>query len=292
MSEISLYSSYDRYAWGGFSVGPRMHRWNNENIEIPWDKFQEQNGLRKHYEICPYCNSIITVTNLTDTYIYDEDGDCTIYQCNECGYWISSINICDFQSSFTKTAFSVQKRFPIKSKNIPIDELAAFLKNKSHLTKYLHHQTFEKLTGELLKVEYGAYEVIHVGKVADRGIDVILIVSENEKILVQCKRRLKDGAVESVSTVKLLLGTLVEHRSLKGIVFSNADYFSYHAIKLTQNANVNDAGYEIKLYDKSVLNLLLDKYPTTPPWDAFFKNELKGTGIAKAHPEESGSHRW
>jgi predicted helicase len=159
--------------------------------------------------------------------------------------------------------------------------------------RHVHPKAFERLVAECFRANWKPVETLHVGRVGDNGIDVILIMSDEQRWLIQCKCRQREGAVEGVQPVRELLGTLVASGEMCGIVVSTADHFSYHAQRLSRKKAVVDAGYQIKLVDEGILRQMLADNSMAPefsllnrrgwveqstdaPWFEFFRGGLMG----------------
>src|SRR5260370_14483325 len=108
----------------------------------------------------------------------------------------------------------------------------------------------EKLVAECFRAVWQHVEVVHVGKPGDGGVDVLFVTSQGDRWIVQCKRRSAAGAVESVETVRALLGALVENNSLRGVVVSTAKKFRVSARHLSEKMRAR--GCRVELFDASV----------------------------------------
>lgn len=77
----------------------------------------------------------------------------------------------------------------------------------------------------LLKDYYGEWEVVHLGGYRDKGIDLKLVLNNEEPFLVQIKRRKILLKNEGVKVVRELNGVLFHDNNTKGIIITTAkDY--------------------------------------------------------------------
>ncbi|MES2773368.1 MAG: restriction endonuclease [Bacteroidota bacterium] len=224
------------------------------------------------YVYCPYCKSTLQQFSTDDLYRNaggDDDGH-SVWVCPVCNFWVAHSGVSDIQTIRHFSAISVLKNYDIRDKHFPLNDLMLYLKKDSSLLKVIDPYRFEKVVAEFLRHEWKPCEVVHVGKPHDKGIDVILIISDSERWLIQCKRRGNSGAVESVDTVRKLLGTMVEHNILNGIVVTTADRFSRDAINLTQLNSLKNFGLKVKLTDFGILREIIPQIIIKEPWADFY----------------------
>jgi hypothetical protein len=101
---------------------------------------------------------------------------------------------------------AILKEFKTNDVNLPIAALLNALAKDKRLLHQIHPTKMEELAQSVLS-DFFNCEVMHVGKAGDGGKDLI-VIQKDEPILVQVKRRSKENAVESVSTVRDILGTI------------------------------------------------------------------------------------
>jgi len=135
-------------------------------------------------------------------------------------------------------------------------ELAQYLRRRPNAWCRFTPAGLEQVVADILRANYREAEVIHVGRPGDGGVDVLLIDSGGPTWLVQVKRRSKPESVESVETLRNLLGAIVLHGTLHGLVVSTADRFSTRTRAAVTTAR--QFGYEIRLADRGVLERMLD----------------------------------
>ncbi len=264
--------------------------------------------IGKRISGCPYCGTALSpaeissdVGGLEEYLLRNEEGDGRLLEhslkvCVKCGFWNARCNKGRGSVGLVERSYAaaVKRIFPIDAPKPAINELKEYLRRKPHLMTDIDATVFERLVGDIFKDTWGDVEVIHVGKTNDGGVDLVLIVADNVRWLVQCKRRQSLKATEGVRTVRELLGSLVTEGELKGIVVSTANHFSFEARKLAGNPNLVDTGYEIELCDFGVLKEMMAgstpgsdiDEPSTGktvvvsaegPWASFFTNPWNHT---------------
>lgn len=145
-----------------------------------------------------------------------------------------------------------------------LSEVAQFFRRNPRLYNSVAPKYLEQLVARIFR-ECGEYaEVTHIGRPDDGGVDVVLVESHAASWLVQVKRRESPAAVESVSTVRNLLGTLILENSDRGIIVSTADHFSLRARQAVDRSA--GSGFLIRLLDKRALDALLGRALPEAPW--------------------------
>ncbi len=110
------------------------------------------------------------------------------------------------------------------------------------------------------------------GGPGDGGVDVILVQSSTPT-LVQVKRRSKPEAIENVSTVRELLGTLLVQGKQSGIIVSTASRFSSQAVREAQVPVVRNMGYKLCLYNYDALfEVIRHTASNEQPWEGLWKS--------------------
>jgi hypothetical protein len=122
----------------------------------------------------------------------------------------------------------------------------------------------ETLVADIFRANYRHSEVIHVGRPADRGIDVIFIDTACTKWLIQVKRRACARKSEGFAALQSLLGTMALEGERHGLIVSTANSFSYQARRAQRLAR--QQGYIIELYDKGVLDRMVGALLPQVPW--------------------------
>jgi len=111
-------------------------------------------------------------------------------------------------------------------------------------------------------------EARHVGGPGDRGIDIVLIISD-KPLIVQVKRRSSPNSIESVKVVRELLETLLSENFCHGVVVNTAKRFSKEAVRLVELPVIVNKGYTIELYDYSAVFEIIGRSSKInyQPWD-------------------------
>lgn len=146
-----------------------------------------------------------------------------------------------------------------------LSEVAQFFRRNPRLYNSVAPRYLEQLVARIFRDSGNYAEVTHVGRPDDGGVDVVLVESDEASWLVQVKRRESPAAVESVSTVRNLLGTLILENSDRGVVVSTADHFSLRARQAVDRSA--GSGFLVRLLDRSALDALLGRALPEAPWE-------------------------
>ena len=275
--DILSYSDFDRVEYSGCVEKPiTVYRINGQDVAPPTGIEIDRAG--EAVVRCPYCDSTVSAIDQTSSYpstfeMGGGDYDQTfLYRCTACAFWAASVHLPEFASRRDFMGAGVLRKYSPVSPAIPLTELAAYLNSHPAELRLLDPRLFERLVAECFRAVWKPVDVIHVGGPADGGVDVVLIVSENKRWLVQCKRRRSGDSVEGVATVRSLLGALLAEGELRGVVVFSADHFSYHARSLASAKSLTKAGYEIKLIDYGVLREMMGEMSGAlqTPWAQYF----------------------
>ena len=250
----SLYREYDTCEYNGHYSG--LYSYYINRNEITSNQLEEVKNVFNSTSNCPYC-----ATHLA-RYVFesiDYSDDSVLNICTNCGYWQVGAHDVYTDGWYWRSRWvaSVQAKFNIKAPVAPMDELIQFLRCRPNATRFLDPRVFEELITHCFRANWQSVQVIHVGKVADGGVDIILVEADEKRWLVQCKRRKNEAAVESVKTVREMLGTLVSENQTRGIVVSNADHFSHYATRLAAKEHIKALGYTIRLLDRGVITQMI-----------------------------------
>jgi hypothetical protein len=145
-----------------------------------------------------------------------------------------------------------------------LEEIAQWFRQHPKLYNSVEPKYLESLVARIFAATGEYCDVLHVGRPDDGGVDVVLVEANDATWLVQVKRREHPSSVESVSTVRNLLGTLLVEDSIHGMVVSTADHFSFRAQSIVEN--VNKRGYVVRLVDRKALDRLLASRLPNAPW--------------------------
>ena len=236
--------------------------------------------------ICPYCNSGKNIkSNLFREYPDDPYGwksnldpsEDILITC-QCGWWKASNDLYGSYRETTVPALSgVAKNFHVGDVETPIELLRKYLADNNKDLSLINPNSFERLMKDCLKDAYAPCEVIHVGGVGDRGIDLKLILSDKETYLVQVKRRAKLDSSEGVDVVRTLNGVLFRENNPKGMVITTARKFTNAAYEETKVDSKLSIPYDMKLLAFSEVINMLSLKPSTPykPWTKGIKIKIK-----------------
>jgi len=243
-----------------------------------YDLFFKERG------ICPSCNQkaklvhdIYDIRNALTADIFQEK----IWECQVCGWWeaedyfMSDEDLLDDDYNLykeTKLYHSIVKGFNISDLNIPLTTLLNELQKDTKGLYEIHPNKMEELSGYVLASFFDC-DVKYVGKSGDGGKDLILIFKD-DPILVQVKRRSKENSVESISTIRDLLGTLFIENSRKGMVVSTANHFSKKSLEVkTDLLEENKLDYfELIDFKRFIEMLNLIRVSNTKPWEKLLEN--------------------
>jgi HJR/Mrr/RecB family endonuclease len=87
---------------------------------------------------------------------------------------------------------------------------------------------------DCLKDAHSPCEVIHTGKTADGGVDLMMILDNDESYLVQVKRRTNLSSKEGVKVVRELNGVLFREGKAKGMIITTASGYTKPAVEETK----------------------------------------------------------
>ena len=212
---------------------------------------------------CPFCGGAISITeNHFDTGAGSVS--LTTRICSTCGYWTT--DRCEGWTVDTSASgYFTELREPILftfgriQQDDPLFEILHYVKSNKLGVLDMNPNRFEQLVGAILN-ECFCCDVTHVGRTNDGGTDLFFIQND-EKVLVQVKRRSKQNSCESVRVVRELIGTMTIEQSRKGILVTTADHFSDNSMAVKKRL-YSEQNIEIDLIDRSRLFHLLDSVPS------------------------------
>ena len=148
--------------------------------------------------------------------------------CPVCQWWqVVQLNIdLMWKSGHSRGIYTqaILKTTGVSDKAIPTDELGRYLSKHPDHVYYIHDKKMEELVAAILR-EHQNCEVKHVGKSHDRGVDLLLVQSE-EITPIQIKRRTQPGKAEGVQVVRELMGVMLREGYKNAMVVTTADRFS------------------------------------------------------------------
>jgi hypothetical protein len=233
--------------------------------------------LRTRLE-CPFCDSPLAIEAVyehydnfdrscildTDEPPTDEYMHGTLAVCLRCWYWHWYASCTLGLVGGWDAAVAKMRSF---DRNAPPDcmqELAAHLRQDPNRWNTLDPKKLESIVAEIWRHNYDYADVIHVGKPADGGVDVLFVDSRNGQWLIQVKRRSNPRIGEGVGVLRNLLGAMHLHQSSLGIVVSTADHFTHHARAAASKAK--SLGATLELVDRGRLDRMLEGYHPPFPW--------------------------
>jgi len=267
MPELTSYSEYcSCYSMGGVDAIKFIPHVNmTDASEQDFRRFEKVASL--HTACCPYCGGGMRRCDMSRS-DYEKR---ILYRCSSCLFWVAEREDYEDQSGGHGYACGIIRSFDAADPQVPIDVLRAECEARPDLLRVITPRALETLVAAVFGDAWGPVEVKHVGQPADGGVDVVMVQQSGATILVQVKRRARPGSSESVRTVRELLGALLEHGAMRGIVVTTADHFSYHAQRLASAPRLRELGYEIDLTDIGILRQLLRENPSHEPWQRYFE---------------------
>lgn len=226
---------------------------------------------------CPYCRVRMTrFENVLRDKIEDElpafSSQSSLEICDNCQHWehfefrseTYDVRALLFDKYVISATCSKTREFDTIAPEGSLGEIAQWFRRHPSLYNSVDPKYLELLVARIF-ADSGEYcEVLHVGRPDDGGVDVVLIESNDATWLVQVKRREHPKSVESVTTIRNLLGTLVLEGSTRGIVVSTADHFSFRAESAVKRAA--SSGFTIQLLDRAALDCILRRRMPDAPW--------------------------
>lgn len=195
----------------------RAEAWNNRNYYGP-------RGL------CPFCRIQAPIAHKATRH----STHTTVWQCDMCGWWEHEEEYREGAAighpAFTGVIHQAFLRsFRSSDKDAPLMTLLSAIDKDPNIVHEVHPSRFEQLVQYVFDAYYSC-EVVHCGRSHDGGVDLIMIDSDIPT-LIQVKRRGARNPVESVRSIRELLGSMLIARSRKGVFVSTADHFSPDAEK-------------------------------------------------------------
>lgn len=221
---------------------------------------------------CPYCGGPLSRFHHErdpNKYKFDEilsEYSIELRLCRWCYYWCYRRDVWFEMAIFTGPIHSLALSKAATYEDVHTEcnnELSRYLRQRDELWHQLPPAKIEKLVADVFRAHFPDSEVLHVGRPADGGKDIILIDADDEKSLIEVKARQSADHVEPVQTLRNLLGAMVggEDRALKGVVVSTCDHYSYQAKKFADG--LVDTAYSIELTDRGKLTRMLSPLAKT-----------------------------
>jgi len=148
----------------------------------------------------------------------------TCFQCEICGWWEVRLKQLAGNYSQQHVYQALINEASINSLQIPIKELSHYISLNPDKIYNIHFKKMEALVRDLF-AEHFRCEVIHCGQSHDKGIDLLMVMSD-EVVPIQIKRRMSPGKVEPVNLVREMLGVMLRDGYKSAALVTTADRFS------------------------------------------------------------------
>ena len=249
---------------------------DQSSLEIPGEERLLINGNAPHR--CLYCHSELTASRQLKSRVdyFHRGGEnqatATLLVCAACGWWLYKYwyNVkhrsTGGKSSYNGSSniYGVFEKYDVSSSDVPLHALRSYLGTHPTDMVLTNSVKFEQLIGDVFKDHWSDVEVVHVGKTADGGVDLMAVRNDVITCLVQVKRRTRLGGTEPVDTVRELNGVLLERGVPSGAVVTTAARFSKPAIKAAAGSAVSLARYNVQLFAfDDVVSLMRARRPRT-----------------------------
>ncbi|MDE7327661.1 MAG: restriction endonuclease [Lachnospiraceae bacterium] len=240
---------------------------NFQAVNYTMDKLTEKKGF------CPFCKKKI------NNEVYHEMNNninwCTaveyehVVQCPQCGWWehLYSFSSDDTDQGLRATSSeltqAILRTYDEDSKSVPVEILNKYIAENPEKIYGINDKKMEELVACVFK-DFMDCDINLVGKSHDGGKDLILL-NGDKQIFVQVKRRTQASKVESVSSIRDLIGASIIGEANACIFVTTADHFSKPAQNAAQKVvekKVLDS-FELIDYHRFVdmLKLQRENYP-------------------------------
>jgi hypothetical protein len=232
----------------------------------------------KPKNICAYCNLEMTTLHGSWENLYAGSTmgvrccESQLFYCTKCGWWnylntdYADLGDRDHPSYYTSRK-PILRVLDSSSSILPLSVLEQeFQKNPSVLAS-INPTKMEEFVKYIFEGFYKC-EVIHCGKSGDKGIDLIVINSDNP-IAVQVKRRSNINSKEQIKNVREFIGALTVNNYRHGIYVTTSNDFTKQTCNEVSSVlnNRHMDYFELINFDKlsSIFNLV--KKENLKPWD-------------------------
>jgi hypothetical protein len=179
---------------------------------------------------CIYCADDLSIEHL---YVSERSSDMVdLGACPTCGWWRLYRTVVGGQDNTShQIKVADAKVYDVSAIDAPLAELRQYLRKHPSNLAHINPFAFERLIGDCLRDEFADCEVVHLGSSrGDGGIDLKLVRSDSEPILVQVKRRTDLSTAEGVRVVRELNGVLFREGTAQGMVVTTANRFTAGAV--------------------------------------------------------------
>lgn len=192
---------------------------------------------------CPFCGAGTFPVGAGDE-------EAVLSHCNQCGYW----RIVDLsraggyhQMRDVDAVVATAKHYELSAIDAPIADLRRFLRLHPRYMGDIDPKAFELLIRDCLRSVYPECEVVHLGGTGDGGVDLKIVRSQADHVLVQVKRRRDIESHEGIEVVRSLNGVLFREGVARGMVVTSAQSFTRGALDEAREAKSANSGYEMHL---------------------------------------------
>jgi hypothetical protein len=194
------------------------------------------------------------------------DGACLFRAavCKSCGWWLAVEDADQGNNGYANAVCGILESFDASSASIPITVLSEELPRQLARIHDVHPRRMQELIGSVLSGVYSC-EVHQVGFSRDGGVDLLLLTGD-ESIAVQVKRRESANRAEAVSGIREFLGAAVlrGHRDIMYV--TTAPRFSSDAVTAANLAVERDLVRSFQLIARTELAALLRTTATHEAW--------------------------
>jgi hypothetical protein len=249
-----------------YESAQKVHTHHDDRwVLLPWTPFDEYVRSLKG-TVCLYCASGLETTII----LKEIRQQLEVRSCYDCGWWSIFREAVGGQDNVGLT-FSVAdaKVFDVGDIEAPLESLRRYLGRNPRDLAEINPTSFERLVQDCLEDEFAPCEVAHLGGTGDGGIDLKLIQSDQEPILIQVKRHADLSSVEGLNVIRELNGVLLREGQARGMVVTTAARFARGAPRETTIKTADLAGrYEMQLraFDDVVSMLQVPMRKTPRPW--------------------------
>ncbi|MVU75873.1 hypothetical protein GPX89_01270 [Nocardia sp. ET3-3] len=230
-------------------------------------------GQRKD---CLYCHERLAISfdqrfiRDASSFLWPRESDDLLHlrasDCPRCGWWQFEKTWDHETGVFHSVRGATLSSYAVDSAQVPVDALIQHIRDRPDSIHCIDPLRMEVLVGAVI-AEHLDCEVRHVGRTADGGIDLLLVIAD-ETVPIQVKRRSSATATESVKTVREMFGVMLRDGFRKAYVVSSARQFSRQSKAEIETAMARGAFDEFTLLDKQSFIDMMGRTvtATAPSW--------------------------
>lgn len=243
---------------------------NKETNEI--DYKSDMILQRRDYADCLFCGSKLQYVYHRHDSVAQMRYNISIKECPECGWWIANNDLKEKnidgynKKDYVTSNFynGIVKKYDINDRKLPLNVLNDELKRNLLTLNKINPYKLEELVQGILS-DFFSCEVKWVGGKGDKGIDLVVVESDNP-ILVQIKRRENPDKVEVIKGVREFIGTLYIEGKSRGIYVTTSKKYS-KGCKCLKEKMLNERKleyFDLIDFDRLIAMLHLEKKDR--PW--------------------------